>query len=289
VSAILVDSSKDALYAELSGSQRRQAAELAAWDVLRGVTMMAFPIVPFTAEEVFQTSVPTLLLQQGAEYDAVIQGGRDLVRHPLAPHAVLMDAVDGGEPGGAWEQFVPSGWADERMESEAQWGGVEQLRSMVGKASDRARQDGWLRGELEAKAVICVAQGSDAEQCVDWATDRGLWGALRGSEQHDPLGVSQLCDTLRVSAVEIHRVPSSQSPYELATLTASKEADPAATVVIASDADSQASAQVAVALVKAPGTKCDRCWKVAPTLHDVPDLDGVAVCGRCMDAMLSRS
>jgi isoleucyl-tRNA synthetase len=48
-------------------------------------------------------------------------------------------------------------------------------------------------------------------------------------------------------------------------------------------ADADAADQVKVEVEKAPGVKCERCWRYVPTVRSEPDWAGI--CDRCVDAL----
>ena len=44
-----------------------------------------------------------------------------------------------------------------------------------------------------------------------------------------------------------------------------------------------AADEVKVEVEKAPGVKCERCWRYVPTVRSEPDWAGI--CDRCVDAL----
>ncbi|KAA0176483.1 hypothetical protein FNF27_02179 [Cafeteria roenbergensis] len=209
VSALLVDASKDALYAGLPAQWRRASAQAAAWHVLRGVALLTSPITPFLADEVFQASaLPVLCRGEAPEL-----GGRDLARDPLAPGATLVDAITAMGPSG-WEVAVPSCWRDDSLEAENRFGGVELLRSLASHAREEARRAGAVRSDLETAATVVVEEGSPLAEAARWMAGQGAFtsGAqLAEAGGFDPAaypGLEPLCDVLRVSEATIAEVPS---------------------------------------------------------------------------------
>ncbi len=277
VSALLVDASKDALYAGLPAQWRRASAQAAAWHVLRGVALLTSPITPFLADEVFQASaLPVLCRGEAPEL-----GGRDLARDPLAPGATLVDAITAMGPSG-WEVAVPSCWRDDSLEAENRFGGVELLRSLASHAREEARRAGAVRSDLETAATVVVEEGSPLAEAARWMAGQGAFtsGAqLAEAGGFDPAaypGLEPLCDVLRVSEATIAEVPSG-------TVAAAARELGGFVAHIATDTARHAG-QAAVVVAAAPGRKCARCWRVDSSVPVAPDAAlevDHCVCSRC--------
>ena len=54
ISAIYLDVSKDTLYVEAPDAKKRRSAQTAMYRIVRGLATMAAPIIPFTAEEIYE-------------------------------------------------------------------------------------------------------------------------------------------------------------------------------------------------------------------------------------------
>jgi isoleucyl-tRNA synthetase len=54
LSAIYVDASKDTMYCDAPGSHTRLSAQTAMFHILRGLTAIVAPIIPFTADEIYE-------------------------------------------------------------------------------------------------------------------------------------------------------------------------------------------------------------------------------------------
>ncbi len=115
LSAQYLDIIKDRLYTSASNDPRRRAAQTACSDIFSAVARLMAPVLTFTSEEAW----------------AHLPGGtRESVHLELFPD-------------------VPEEWIDERLE--AQWDRLLAVRREVSKALERARQQGHIGANLEAR------------------------------------------------------------------------------------------------------------------------------------------
>jgi isoleucyl-tRNA synthetase len=266
VSALFVDASKDTLYAHADQHWRRRAAQACAWQLLRGITVMSSIVAPFAAEDVFQHSCPVLL----APHSLHVVGDRDLLAHPMAPLAGLLD-VCGAVP--SWESLIPSAWGEHDLGVAHRWGGVETLRSLVNQAAEQARRAGTLRQDLGALATVIVAEASPLAESVRWME----------SQEQGPAIASQLCDVFKVSQLNIITADSARAmEREQACLESDQH------FLMSTSLPGQAI----VVLSSAPGHACDRCWRVHPSVpakaQDHQEEDLHTLCERCAEVVSER-
>ena len=120
MSAFYFDVLKDRLYTAPTRSRERRSAQTALWHVLDAFTRLAAPILPFTAEEVWRAS------HEG-------EGDIDSV------HAQILPAYpDEYDNGGLLEE----------------WEKLSNVRDVVLKALDEARQGRRIGSALEAKVLL---------------------------------------------------------------------------------------------------------------------------------------
>ncbi|MDR1193377.1 MAG: isoleucine--tRNA ligase [Peptococcaceae bacterium] len=131
MSAFYLDIIKDRLYCQKAADPSRRSGQQALWEILRAVTVMAAPILTFTAEEIWQ------YLPQAAEF-------------PFAQMAY-------------WPERRTE-WLDEGLRR--RWQRLIEAREQVLKALEEARADKQIGHSLDAKVIL--KGGKDA---YVWLTD----------------------------------------------------------------------------------------------------------------------
>jgi isoleucyl-tRNA synthetase len=124
LSAIYLDALKDTLYTELPQAPRRRSAQTVLWQLLLDLTRMMAPIVPFTAEEIWQQ-----------------------VRR-LDPRLCLSVHLED------WPAVRPE-WVDAQLEQRFEH--LLRVRQQAKEALERAKQAGVVTNPLEARLDIYAA------------------------------------------------------------------------------------------------------------------------------------
>jgi isoleucyl-tRNA synthetase len=247
------DFCKDRLYADLpataatsaeaaSLSRKRKASQVVLWEALRQLTRAIAPIMPFTAEEIFQHSLNDAT---SAASDGHQQQERDVV---LAD-TTLFDCRLPAPPSGS----SSSEWKSDKLG--ATWSTLLALRAEVNRCLEAARVAKKIGSSLEAAVKLRVSPSGELE---------GLLSEMKAN--------GELEDLFLTSAVEI----------EVATLAAEKPTDAPALVdkdgggfscslssvvpvyLPASTAGEGGNEALSIEVVPAAGKKCVRCWKVKP-------------------------
>jgi isoleucyl-tRNA synthetase len=126
LSSFYLDILKDRLYTFATHSLARRSAQTALWKILDTFTRLVAPILPFTAEEV---------------YDAMYEG------HPADRRAVSVHTL-----------FFPDPHpVNDQEQLLAEWDEIMSIRESVSKALEEMRQTGAIGNSLEAK--VCVRAG----------------------------------------------------------------------------------------------------------------------------------
>jgi isoleucyl-tRNA synthetase len=125
MSNFYLDVIKDRLYVEAPDSEARRAAQTAIYRILRALTTMLAPILPYTAEEIWAF----LPAQPGME-----------------PQSVMYNQMPGPAPKATDAVFL------------AKWDRIHMIRDDVNKALETARVQKEIGKSLEAK-VILTAEG----------------------------------------------------------------------------------------------------------------------------------
>ncbi|MFN2238016.1 MAG: isoleucine--tRNA ligase [Thermoanaerobaculia bacterium] len=204
LSAVYLDIAKDRLYVEAAHSPTRRSAQTAMYEILEGLVSMIAPILPFTAEEIYE-ALP------GDRLESV-----HLTSFPEAGR-----------------RSIPA------AEKEA-WARVFALREAASKVLEPARARGEIGQSLEADIVLSGISGTDA---------------ITGGLEID------LAKVLIVSHVELD--PSGSL----------EEAAPIEGVGL-----------VGIAMKRAKGGKCSRCW------HYREEASGEnALCERCQQVVSAHA
>jgi isoleucyl-tRNA synthetase len=139
MSSFYLDILKDRLYTYATNSPARRSAQTALWHILDSITRLIAPILPFTAEEIFD-----------AMHEGLDQAGR-----PASVHVLLFPEYAAGHD---CEELI------------LEWDRLIEVRQAVSKALEELRQSGAIGNSLEARVVL-HASGSLAELLARRAPD----------------------------------------------------------------------------------------------------------------------
>lgn len=128
MSAFYLDILKDRLYTSATHSLARRSAQTALWHILDTITRLMAPILPFTAEEVYQS----------------MHQGRRPGSHAESVHTLL------------FPEYKP---AHDREELLREWDQLMQIREVVSKSLEEVRQTRAIGNSLDAQ--VTVASGTD--------------------------------------------------------------------------------------------------------------------------------
>jgi isoleucyl-tRNA synthetase len=128
MSSFYLDVLKDRLYTHGTRSLSRRSAQTALWRLLDVLARLLAPIIPFTAEEVFQS----------------MYEGLDSLGRPESVHLLLFPAYE--------ESRV-------NLQMLGAWDGLLEVRDMVLKALEEVRQQGLIGNALEAKVKVRAGNG----------------------------------------------------------------------------------------------------------------------------------
>jgi isoleucyl-tRNA synthetase len=144
LSSLYVDITKDRMYCDAADSPRRRATQLVMQEIFNALCRLLAPILAFTAEEAWRHSalVPT------SRDDASRPGSSQAVRTTTSVHV---------------QEFPEP--KDRRIEASAQVAELLRLRSVIGQAIERARQEKLIGNTLEARVVL--HSDSDVTEKVD--------------------------------------------------------------------------------------------------------------------------
>lgn len=218
MSSFYLDILKDRLYTFRADSPERRAGQWVMHQIVSVMTRLMAPVLSFTAEEIWG-------FMPGAKEESVF-----LSAFPA----------------------VEEGLLDERLERK--WAALISLRNEVNKAIEIKRQERVLGNSLEAKVILCVAEGGR------------LHGLLKEYGKF-------LTTLFIVSGSEIRTGGAPEGTYK---------------GEVSLDGDERGAAQgqqetVFVLVERAPGRKCERCWnwsEAVGAFADAPEL-----CDRCAQTL----
>jgi isoleucyl-tRNA synthetase len=158
----------------------------------------------------------------------------------------------------SYQSVFEAGWVNLKPEwkkpnLEVSWNKLRQLRSEVNKVMEVARNDKAIGSSLDAKVLLYVAD----------------------EELKNTLATFNIPDSLSGNRVDELRYLFLASQVGLLD---SMEAVNSATYKSESE-----GGKIAVAVVKAEGEKCDRCWNYSATVGTFPD--DPTICDRCNSAL----
>jgi len=282
VSSLLVDASKDALYAGGDTHWRRASAQAAAWHVVRGVAVLSSVVTPFLADEVFQYGAMAVLGRRRELGGSAL--GVDAMSRPVCGEGVgLADVLTRssavmGRDSDAWESLVPGAWGAGGLDADDRFGGVELLRSLAGRAGEDARKAGGGGADLGMRATVVVSGGRAPAAALEWL-DGGVPTeeevAAAGLEPQQQESSRLLADLLRVSRADVVTVAGNVGAHVTA---------------LGGYAAVDGAGSAGVVLSSAEGWhRCDRCWR-SDTSVPGPDGSGEtqSVCLRCASVMERR-
>ena len=139
MSAFYLDILKDRLYTHGTFSASRRSAQTALWHILDAFMRLLAPILPFTAEEVFQS----------------MEEWRGENRRAESVHVLLFPKYQAEH---------------DRQELIDDWGKLQSIREMVLKALEQVRQSGKIGNSLEARVKL-TAGGESAALLKTHAAD----------------------------------------------------------------------------------------------------------------------
>jgi isoleucyl-tRNA synthetase len=273
--------------------KKRRAAQAVLWEILRQLTRTLAPIMPYTAEEIYQHSARIAAVAAGAG----VRGGSTAVTAPdgassvdvALPHSTVFD-VD-------WQHCAaasPRLQAWKSPQADAQWTTLLHLRAEVNRCLEAVRTAKRIGSALEASVVLTVQHGGELAL---------LLAELQGNDELEDLFLTSSVQ-VKVATQPINsttdRAPFSSSGAGAAAspslvqqegggFSCSAEAEiqvflPAAAAVgppsgspstVGSAVDGREAIHIEV--VPADGHKCARCWKVKPEAASHPS----RLCTRC--------
>jgi isoleucyl-tRNA synthetase len=128
LSSFYLDVLKDRLYTHATRSASRRSAQTALWHILDAFTRLIAPILPFTAEEIFEA----------------LHAGDEAGSRPASIHLML------------FPEYEPS---HDREDLLAEWDGLLEVRQAVSKALEEFRQKGAIGNSLEARVMLYAGSG----------------------------------------------------------------------------------------------------------------------------------
>jgi len=206
LSSFYLDALKDRLYTEAPGAPARRCAQTALYGILNGLVRLVAPMIPMTAEEVWQVMRDVQRMEEPSVHVA------------------------------SW----PTRVVPERDPALAErWGTYLRIRDVVMKALEARRAKGEIGSSLEAQVILAVRDP-----------------ALRHTCEASREALAEACVVSDLKVVADRR--------------------PAAT----GDGAGSVEGLSEVRIERAPGEKCQRCWKHLPSVgHDRLHR---TLCARCV-------
>jgi len=241
LSSLYLDVVKDRLYVEKSSGDKRRSAQTVCWYILDTLTKLTAPILSFTAEQ-----ISDYYQKSGKEESIHLQKFTDLLNvwrvtidRSKQEDLFIFDHAS-GLPLGARKEFDVQ---QIEVQWDAQWDKLFDVRNAVLKAIELQREKGIIKHSLESRVLIFF--------------DGDLLKILQPLFKRIEAKGQRLPDFLRelfiVSQVDILDSKESLEPSLL---------DGAC-----------------VAVERAQGKKCPRCWQFNPVQHDAGHKHDL--CDRC--------
>jgi isoleucyl-tRNA synthetase len=260
LSATYFDFCKDRLY--VGTAQDAAEPRLVMWELLRVLVRAVAPLLPFTAEDVFQHSFTALYPTHAASAAAFAAGsgtasGQGGHRDLFAPGATVFDAPP---------VPPPASWGAPCPEFDA----ALALRHQVFKLVEAARTSKAIGSPLEADLIVRMPTGTAARTSGSRTVEEALRQLAAAHQLEDCFGVSTVAVAGdHVGAVHRPSTPLGRMEGEVTwSQSAPPTAGPPGTL-------EQGAASVVLELHPAAGGKCARCWR-----RTVPR-SGADLCGRC--------
>ena len=254
-SALYLDTAKDRLYIRDSDSPSRRACQTVLAEALTHMLAALAPLTPHLAEEAYQATPYIQQQQQQA-------GG--------LPRSVF----HAGWPAVPTEWTAPAAAADE---DDALWAALLVIRSEVNKLLEVARNNKEMGAGLEARVLIHLSQ--DVSPSVRHGLEKLFADVADNTDGTDELRYLLLVSSARV-APDLEQLNAlSQAPGGCS-----------ATVVLPAETSSGTDAQhggtLSLALAKAEGAKCERCWNFSPLVGREPRHP--SLCQRCVPVITKQ-
>jgi isoleucyl-tRNA synthetase len=257
MSAFYLDVLKDRLYTFRADSGERKAAQWMLYQILTSLTKMMAPVLPFTAEEIWQNlskervqgedekKVKSYELRVMSEKSGEEDKGQGSSSKGQGITPPIPPLVKGGEGGFGVESVFLTAFPvfDEKFYDknlEEKWGVLLKIRDEVNKALEIRRQEKFIGNSLEAKIVLYVNEAN--------------YAVLKEQETFLPaLFIVSRAEILKDTVMP-------EGVYK------SPEID-----------------GLAVSVSKAEGGKCERCWNWSISVgeHEAHP----SVCGKCFEVL----
>ena len=277
LSSLYFEVCKDPLYVSSHNSHARRSIQTTLHAILSAILAVASPIVPYTAEDIFQYYA---LAQGRASVSGEADGG--------AGHGTIFE-VDGGSIFGVlrWldddlrSQKNTSSTANDHLqwdvmdglsmkkcidfELEGAWEPIGKLRTDANRVLENARRNKEIGSSLDAELKLCA----------DWSSDPAL------KESLEVFG--SLKELFVVSGVEFVDTSRSEQKVESSVF-----GEPIETNIFGDDVNTPIKIEAAVPR----GTKCSRCWQhcvsttVSAELEDFADIPQEPICKSCVQHIL---
>ncbi|GAB0490712.1 hypothetical protein MMPV_001949 [Pyropia vietnamensis] len=247
LSNFYLDIAKDRLYVAAPQSFRRRACQTVLAELLHVYTRLLAPILPHTAEDLWQNLPYTPACAPPMVADSSPTTG--LVRSSIF------------EAG--WPTAEPV-WSALPADAVTKWELVRAVRDDVNKVLEAARVAKTLGASLEARVVVAATSPADAAVLAALCPPGGAAN-----------GVDELRVALIVSAVDLADGEAAVAACAHTNLGGGADGGAAAAT----------DRRVLVGVDKADGPKCDRCWHYSPMVgtSDPHPL----LCDRCVEAVTS--
>jgi isoleucyl-tRNA synthetase len=248
LSNFYLDIAKDRLYISDANAPRRRSCQTILQIALENLAKAIAPVLPHLAEDIWQ------FLPYKTPYKSVFQAGWVSLdpQWKFKPEIKLVE-----EEGVRQEKPIEAKFA-------RQWKALRELRDGINKLLEQARSDKMIGSSLEAKILIY-----DDRQGDDDYVDGYFFVELERFNQIQPNELKLPCLFL-ASQVEITK---SLASYDSALYKG----------IVSINWPRIINMPLKVAILKADGHKCDRCWNYSDTVGTLKD--DPTICDRC-DAAL---
>lgn len=247
LSNFYLDIAKDRLYVAAPQSPRRRACQTVLAELLHVYTRLLAPILPHTAEDLWQNLPYTPACAPPVVADA-----------PPAAGLVRSSIFEAG-----WPAAEPA-WSSLSPDALATWELVRAVRDDVNKVLEAARVAKTLGASLEARVVLAATSPADAAVLAALCPPGGAAN-----------GVDELRVALIVSAVDVADGEAAVAACAHTNLGGGADGGAAAA----------SERRVLVGVDKADGPKCDRCWHYSPSVGATAAHP--LICSRCVEAVTS--
>jgi isoleucyl-tRNA synthetase len=258
LSNFYLDIAKDRLYISSANSLRRRSCQTVLQIALENLTKAIAPVLCHLAEDIWQ------FLPYKTPYKSVFQAGWVSLdpQWKFKPEIELVE-----EEGVRQEKPIEAKFVQ-------QWKALRELRDGINKLLEQARSDKMIGSSLEAKILIYDdRQGDDVDDDVDDYVDDYVDGyffvELERFNHIQPNELKLPCLFL-ASQVEITK---SLENYDSAPYKG----------IVPINWPRLINMPLKVAILKADGHKCDRCWNYSLSVGTFPE--DPTICDRCEAAL----